>query len=79
VIEGAARTLYDALGCAGVARFDFFVTPTGVILNEVNTSPGFTEQSQVPRMYAAIGLDYVDLVAALLDAAFAARPELASR
>ncbi|WFR68739.1 ATP-grasp domain-containing protein [Curtobacterium flaccumfaciens] len=47
-IEQAARTLYETLGCAGVARFDFFVTDDGVLLNEVNTAPGFTEQSQVP-------------------------------
>lgn len=67
-IEHAARTLYDTLGCAGVARFDFFVTDDGVVLNEVNTSPGFTEQSQVPRMFAAVGLPYVDLVRALLEA-----------
>lgn len=73
-IEGAARTLYDALGCAGVARFDFFVTADGVVLNEVNTTPGFTEASQVPRMYAAVGLDYASLVAELLDAAVAERP-----
>ncbi|MFF2053525.1 ATP-grasp domain-containing protein [Leifsonia sp. NPDC058194] len=68
-IESAARALYDALGCAGVARFDFFVTAAGVVLNEVNTTPGFTEASQVPRMYASVGLDYAALVGALLDAA----------
>ena len=67
-IDETARTLYDGLGCAGVARFDFFLTAEGVVLNEVNTMPGFTEHSQVPRMYAAVGLDYVGLVAALLDA-----------
>lgn len=67
-IEHAARTLYDTLGCAGVARFDFFVTEAGVVLNEVNTAPGLTEQSQVPQMFAAVGLAYVDLVRALLEA-----------
>lgn len=67
-IDAAARTLYDTLGCSGVARFDFFVTGAGVVLNEVNTSPGFTEQSQVPQMFAAVGLPYVDLVRALLEA-----------
>lgn len=70
-LDAAARTLYESLGCSGVARFDFFVTADGVVLNEVNTAPGFTEQSQVPRMYAAVGLDYPALVAALLDAAVA--------
>lgn len=71
LVEQSARRLYDALGCAGVARFDFFVTTTGVVLNEVNTAPGFTEQSQVPRMFGAVGLDYDDLVRALLDATIA--------
>lgn len=66
---GAARTLYDALGCAGLARFDFFVTAAGPVLNEVNTTPGFTEQSQVPRMYAAVGLGYADLVRTVIEAA----------
>jgi D-alanine-D-alanine ligase len=71
-IEEAARDLYDALGCAGVARFDFFVTDDGVLLNEVNTAPGFTEQSQVPRMFAAAGLSYVDLVRSLIEATISA-------
>jgi D-alanine-D-alanine ligase len=73
-VRSAARTLYDTLGCAGVARFDFFVTDDGVVLNEVNTCPGFTAQSQVPRMFAAVGLPYVELVRELLEAAFPPRP-----
>lgn len=67
-IRQAAVLLYEALGCAGVARFDFFATDDGVVLNEVNTSPGMTEQSQVPRMYAAVGLDYAGLVGELIAA-----------
>ncbi|MGN7192370.1 ATP-grasp domain-containing protein [Curtobacterium sp. MCBA15_004] len=70
-VTGAAVALYDALGCAGVARFDFFVTDDGVVLNEVNTTPGFTERSQVPLVFAAVGLDQVALVDALLRAATA--------
>ncbi|WIB75936.1 D-alanine--D-alanine ligase [Curtobacterium sp. MCPF17_002] len=73
-VERAARTLYDTLGCAGVARFDFFVTADGVVLNEVNTCPGFTKQSQVPQMFAAVGLPYVALVRELLDAAVTLTP-----
>ncbi|WP_144762805.1 D-alanine--D-alanine ligase [Curtobacterium sp. 9128] len=61
-LSAVSETLYDALGCVGVARFDFFVTDDGVLLNEVNTTPGFTEQSQVPRMFAAVGLGFVGLV-----------------
>ncbi|ONI65236.1 hypothetical protein ALI44B_00645 [Leifsonia sp. ALI-44-B] len=67
-IRTAAALLYEALECAGVARFDFFLTDSGPILNEVNTSPGMTEHSQVPLMYATIGLSYTGLIAELLDA-----------
>jgi D-alanine-D-alanine ligase len=59
----AALVLYDALGCAGVARLDFFLTKDrGWLLNEVNTMPGLTEHSQVPRMFAADGLPYPALL-----------------
>lgn len=67
-LEAAALALYERLGCAGVARFDFFLTDSGPVLNEVNTAPGFTERSQVPRMYGALGLDYAGLVRELLAA-----------
>ena len=61
-LAGAASALFDLLGCAGVARFDFFLTEEGPVLNEVNTMPGFTEQSQVPKMFAAAGMSYADLL-----------------
>lgn len=61
-LHDAAVAVYDALGCAGVARIDFFLTDDGPVLNEVNTMPGFTEQSQVPKMFAAAGLSYPDLL-----------------
>jgi D-alanine-D-alanine ligase len=61
-LEGAAVAVYDALGCAGVARVDFFLTEAGPVLNEVNTMPGFTEQSQVPKMFAAAGTTYAELL-----------------
>ncbi|MBI2244330.1 MAG: D-alanine--D-alanine ligase [Nocardioides sp.] len=61
-LEDAAVATYDALGCSGVARVDFFLTDTGPVLNEVNTVPGMTEHSQVPRMFAAAGLPYPDLL-----------------
>ncbi|MBD2894972.1 D-alanine--D-alanine ligase [Actinomadura sp. RB99] len=65
----AALRMFDALGCAGVARVDFFLTGDGPVLNEVNTMPGMTAESQVPRMFAATGLPYERLVARLVDAA----------
>jgi D-alanine-D-alanine ligase len=61
-LTDAAVAVFDALGCAGVARIDFFLTATGWVLNEVNTMPGFTEASQVPKMFAAAGLGYADLL-----------------
>ena len=54
---------FEALGCEGLARVDFFYTPGGqIILNEINTMPGCTPASAFPKMWAATGLDYPALV-----------------
>ncbi|CUR57071.1 D-alanine--D-alanine ligase [metagenome] len=68
-LEAAAVTMYEALGCRGVARIDFFLTASGPVLNEVNTMPGMTEQSQVPKMFAAAGLPYPELLDLMVCAA----------
>lgn len=74
-LERAAVEMYDALGCRGVARVDFFVTGEGsIVLNEVNTVPGFTERSQVPRMFAAAGMSYAELLDTLLRDAMTTGP-----
>jgi D-alanine-D-alanine ligase len=65
-LADAAVAVFDALGCAGLARVDFFLTESGWVLNEVNTMPGFTEASQAPKMFAAAGLPYSDLLHLLL-------------
>jgi len=65
-------SMYDALGCAGVARVDFFLTEHGPVLNEVNTTPGFTAHSQVPRMFAATGIAFPALLDLLVRDALAA-------
>lgn len=58
---------FEAMGCEGLARVDFFLRPDGeVIVNEINTMPGFTPMSMYPRMWAATGLSYSDLVDRLL-------------
>ncbi len=60
--ELAARA-FLAVGCEGLARVDFFLMPDGsLIVNELNTMPGFTPLSMFPRMWAATGLDYPALV-----------------
>jgi D-alanine-D-alanine ligase len=71
-LEQAAVAMYDALGCAGVARVDFFLTEKGPVLNEVNTMPGFTAQSQVPRMFAAAGMSLHELLDLLVRDALSA-------
>jgi D-alanine-D-alanine ligase len=61
---------FEALDCAGLARVDFFVRPGGaLVINEVNTMPGFTPISMFPRMWAASGLDYPRLLTRLVCAA----------
>jgi D-alanine-D-alanine ligase len=69
VRESACRA-FVALDCAGLARVDFFVTPDDqVVVNEVNTMPGFTPISMFPRMWAATGVEYPELVDRLIAAA----------
>ena len=62
---------FQALDCEGFARVDFFYEEaTGrVLLNEVNTIPGFTPKSMFPMLWGASGLSYPDLVARLVDLA----------
>jgi D-alanine-D-alanine ligase len=67
-LRAHALRAFDALDCEGLARVDFFVTPDGqVLVNEVNTMPGFTPASLFPRMWATSGVDYPQLVSRLLD------------
>jgi len=62
-IRGTAKAVYAALGCRGLARVDMFLTPDGrIVLNEVNTLPGFTAYSRYPRMMAAAGLPLSDVI-----------------
>jgi D-alanine-D-alanine ligase len=75
-LEEAAVATYEALGCSGVARVDFFLTEDGPVLNEVNTIPGMTEHSQVPRMFAAAGLSYSELLDELVRAAAPVTPHV---
>lgn len=68
-LRNAATEVFEALGCAGVARVDFFLTADGPVLNEVNTMPGMTAHSQVPRMFAAGGMTYAELLDELVRSA----------
>jgi D-alanine-D-alanine ligase len=69
VQELAVRS-FEVMGCEGLARVDVFLTDDGdVVVNEINTMPGFTPHSMYPRMWAASGLDYPALVDRLLQLA----------
>jgi D-alanine-D-alanine ligase len=66
-IRELAVVAFDALGCEGLARVDFFLLTDGsVIVNEVNTMPGFTPISMFPRMWDVSGIDYEQLVDSLV-------------
>ena len=58
---------FEAVGCEGLARVDFFAFPDGsLVVNEINTMPGFTPTSMYPQMWAASGMDYPALVDRLI-------------
>lgn len=63
LVQETAKAIYRALGCSGLARVDMFLTEDGrVVLNEVNTLPGMTSYSRYPRMMAAAGLTFADVI-----------------
>lgn len=70
-IRRLAIRAFTAIDCQGLARVDFFLTEDGPVVNEINTMPGFTTISMYPRMWAASGVDYPALLAAMVDTALA--------
>ena len=69
-IRRLAVAAFHVLGCSGLARCDFFYTHEGeIIINEVNTMPGFTGTSVYPKLWQASGVSYTELISALIDTA----------
>ncbi len=70
-VREAAVKVYQAIGCKGLSRVDFFVTYEGerIVFNEINTLPGFTSISMYPKLFAASGIPYTQLIDQLLDLA----------
>ncbi|MFN0096340.1 MAG: D-alanine--D-alanine ligase family protein, partial [Dehalococcoidia bacterium] len=67
-----ALRMYQAMGCEGYARVDFFVRDgVDVIANEINTIPGFTNISMYPKLWEASGLAYGELLTRIIDLGFA--------
>ena len=71
-IRAKAVQAFKSLGCSGLARVDFFYSNTGeVVINEINTMPGFTGTSMYPKLMAASGVGYTELITALIATALA--------
>ena len=71
-VRALACAAFDAIGCEGLARVDFFYTPGGeVIVNEINTMPGMTPTSGFPMMWAASGLPLPRLIDRIITTALA--------
>ena len=70
-VRDAAVKIYQAIGCQGLSRVDFFVTyaDNRVVFNEINTLPGFTSISMYPKLFEASGIGSMELIDKLLDLA----------
>lgn len=68
-LRDTAKKAYIACGCGGMARVDFFVTENGIVLNEINTIPGFTPISMYPKMMENMGITYPALLDRLIQLA----------
>lgn len=70
-VRELARRCFIATGCEGLARVDFFVTEDFIVVNELNTMPGFTPISMFPRMWQESGVSFTELVVDLVEQALA--------
>ena len=69
-VQELAVEAFVATECEGMARVDFFVRPDGeVVVNEINTIPGFTSTSVYARLFEASGIPYRELLDRLVDLA----------
>ncbi|NWC86462.1 D-alanine--D-alanine ligase [Pseudomonas reactans] len=69
-IRGLAIEAFEVLGCSGLARVDVFLTDEGeVLINEINSLPGFTRISMYPKLWQAAGMSYSELVSRLIELA----------
>lgn len=76
-LRRTAADVFEAMGCEGLARVDFFYTEDGrILVNELNTMPGFTPSSAFPQMWGATGLDYAELVERMITTALRRNPGL---
>jgi D-alanine-D-alanine ligase len=69
-IQKVAIEAFKVLCCEGMARVDFFLTAKGrIVINEINTIPGFTSISMYPKLWEASGITYSKLIDKLIELA----------
>jgi len=70
-VQEMAVRAFQAVDCSGLARVDFLMDPTSgkIYVNEINTMPGFTSISMYPKLWAASGVDYPELIDRLVQLA----------
>ena len=65
-VRKLAIQAFDAIDGEGLSRIDVFVTGDDILINEINTMPGFTSMSMFPRMWSHTGVEYPELVDTLI-------------
>lgn len=76
-IRRLAAAAFDAVSCEGLARVDFFYTPSGqIVVNEINTMPGLSPASYFQKMWEASGMPFGQLIDRVLQTALKKRPGL---
>lgn len=69
-VQALAIRAFQTLGCEGMGRVDFFLKTKGdLVINEINTIPGFTKISMYPKMWEVSGISYTELITRLIDLA----------
>lgn len=69
-IQKRAKEAFTAIGCSGLARVDFFLTGDGsIVINELNTMPGFTPKSVFPMLWKASGREYREVITTMIEEA----------
>ncbi|GBU27705.1 hypothetical protein R84B8_01244 [Treponema sp. R8-4-B8] len=69
-IQTLAVKVFQVLCCEGLSRVDFFLKTDGeIIVNEINTMPGFTKISMYPKMWETSGISYTELITRLIELA----------
>ena len=66
-VQETTRKIYSHLGCSGVVRIDYILTEEGLYLIEVNTIPGMTSASLVPKMVRTAGIDMTDFLSNIIE------------